>query len=193
MPMRRSRQSQALSHRPTGAGARLLDGDTDASLGEASSPTCSAPPRRSSPSWSRWARLELVTSSTRAGSPNTSAPSPTTSATSSSSCKRALRSSANPTRAIAWLKTYPRDGADVTGVQAVAAQARSLGVARHALPTGMLVAAAFVSDRRRSSRPASDGRPPCGTQSRAGPWRTSRSPAMRPPLASRPTATWPPS
>jgi WD40 repeat protein/tRNA A-37 threonylcarbamoyl transferase component Bud32 len=42
----------------------------------------------------------------------------------------------DPTMTLAWLKTYPRDGANWATVQALAAEARGLGVARHILPTG---------------------------------------------------------
>jgi WD40 repeat protein len=55
----------------------------------------------------------------------------------------------DPTKAMAWLKSYPLDGSDWTTVQALASRARSLGVARHLLPTGIITDAVVLSDGKR--------------------------------------------
>jgi hypothetical protein len=52
----------------------------------------------------------------------------------------------DPTQTLAWLKTYPLDGANWTTVQTLAAEAHSLGVARHVLPTGAVQDVAFMPD-----------------------------------------------
>ncbi|MGZ3426323.1 MAG: WD40 repeat domain-containing serine/threonine protein kinase, partial [Polyangia bacterium] len=55
----------------------------------------------------------------------------------------------DPTRALAWLKSYPPDGASWGDVQSIAADAEARGVARHLLPIDSADTAAFTPDGRR--------------------------------------------
>jgi WD40 repeat protein len=63
-----------------------------------------------------------------------------------------------PTRSLAWLKTYPTDAAGWDEAQAIAAEAESAHVARHLLPTGTLITAAFSPDSSRLVTSGTAGR-----------------------------------
>ena len=54
----------------------------------------------------------------------------------------------DPTQTVAWLKTYPADGADWRSVQTLAAEAESAGIARHVWATGAIAEVEFAPDGR---------------------------------------------